>query len=422
VIPRRVLAAAAAVAVAALLSAPAVGAPGSLDHRFGGDGVVTAFATGGVATAVGIDRAGRIVVAGYTVRGGVDVAVARFRPNGTFDPRFGTGGRVRIDLGGADAAFDLAIEPAGDIAVAGRTSAAGAADMFALVLDPTGTPVPTFGTNGVARVAFGWKLQGANAVAVAPNGRLVLGGYTSNGAAIRSAVVRLRSDGALDPTFSHDGRATVDVSAGGDQVNDLLALPGGRVVAAGSADAGLVPQVALFRLRSDGSLDPTFGTAGITRTNLGAGGDVGNALTATADHHLVVVGLAGNEGRDDWGVARYGPGGRPDPAFGSRGIVVLPFGGAVDEALDVAARGPNLLIVGRIHSAAKGDNAGVVRLRPNGTPDPDFGAGGTVRVDLAGSTDVARAVAIQPNGRIVLAGEGRRGGIPRFVLARLLAT
>ncbi len=101
---------------------------------------------------------------------------------------------------------------------------------------------------------------------------------------------------------------------------------------------------------------------------------------------------------------------------------MVPFTAAFDEALAVVPTGSRLVIVGRIHTAASGDDAGVIRLGANGHLDPTFGSGGVVRIDLAGSTDVARAVALQPNGRIVIAGEGRRGGVPRFLIARLLGT
>ena len=420
---RRVAVVAAVLAPALVVALAASAAPGSLDRRFGGDGIVTAFTGGGVATAVGIDHEGRIVVAGSTTDGGVDVAVARLRPNGTFDPSFGHGGKVRVDLGGADDAFDLAIGPGDGIAIAGRTSSTAGARMFVLRLNASGAPVPTFGTDGVAFVGFGWSLQSANAVAFARKGRLVLGGYTSNGSAIRSAVARLLGDGTLDPAFGGDGRVTLNLSAAGEQVNDLLVLPGGRIVAAGSADVGLQPQVALFRLDPDGSLDTGFGTSGgVTRTDLGPGPDAGNALAMTADRHLVVAGLAGNGGRSDWGVARYGAGDISTPRSARGGS---SWSRSRPRSTKPSGSCPPVRVwsfVGRIHTASSGDDAGVIRLDANGHLDPTFGSGGVVRIDLAGSTDVARAVALQPNGRIVVAGEGRRGGVPRFLIARLLST
>jgi len=404
------------VMVAVLLPVPPAGAaPGARDPRFDGDGVATAFLSGSGATAVVIDRLGRIVVAGSTTDG--DVGLARFLPRGVLDPTFGTGGRLLIDLGGVDEAFALALAPDGGLAVAGRTTVAGASSMFVLRLDAAGAPVATFGTGGVATVTFGWRLQGANAVRFDRTGRIVAAGYTSNGAAIRSALVRLRADGTPDPAFGDDGRVTLDVSAGGETVNGLIVLPGGRIVAAGTADVGLEPRFDLFRLNANGTRDTTFGTSGgITRTDVGGAG-VGNAIARTPDGHLVVAGQAG----DGWGIARYGGGGRLDPGFGAGGVVALPFTPGFDQALGVAAAGSALIVVGRIRSAATGDDAGIVRLRTTGALDPTFGTGGVVRLDLAHGTDVARSVALQRNGKIVIAGTGTRGGVPRFLVARLLA-
>jgi uncharacterized delta-60 repeat protein len=405
-----------------VLAMPAAGAPGDLDPRFDGDGIATAFAAGGLATSVAVDHAGRIVAAGYTLDGAVDVGVARFLPNGSLDRRFGTGGKVRLDLGGSDLAFGLAVAPNDGLAVVGRTTTGGADRMFVIRLDANGTRVTTFGTNGVRLVTFGGTRQAATAVAFTPDGRVVVGGYSSNGVSIRSAVARLLPDGRFDTTFDADGRVSLDLSVGAEQVNDLLVLPGGRIVAAGYAEVGGVPAFSLLRLLPTGTLDPSFGTGGVTRTSLGPGPDLGNALALTPDRHLVVVGQAGNGGKDDWGVVRYGFRGRLDPTFGTGGVVVVPFTGSFEEATDVVASGPRLVVVGRIHHAGTGDDVGAIRLTEGGALDATFGTGGVVRVDLHGSTDDARAMARQSNGKVVIAGEGWRDRGPRFLVVRLLAS
>ena len=419
-IPLIALAITALVALVAL-AIPAAGAPGDLDPRFDADGIATAFAAGGLATSVAVDHAGRIAVAGYTLDGAVDVGVARFLPNGSFDRHFGAGGKVRLDLGGSDFAFDVAAAPDDGLAIVGRTTTGGVDRIFVVRLAANGTPVATFGTNGVRILGFGGTRQAAIAVAFTPHGRLVLGGYTSNGVTIRSAVARLLPDGTFDATFDADGRVSLDLSSGAEQVNDLLVLPDSRIVAAGYAEVGGVPAFSLFRLRPTGALDPSFGTGGVTRTSLGPGPDLGNALALMPDRHLVVAGQAGNGGKDDWGVIRYGFRGRPDPSFGTGGVVVVPFTASFEEATDVVAAGSRLVVVGRIHHAGSGDDVGAVRLKTGGGLDPTFGTGGVVRVDLHGSTDDARAVALQSNGKVVIAGEGWRDRGPRFLIVRLLA-
>jgi uncharacterized delta-60 repeat protein len=316
----------------------------------------------------------------------------------------------------------VAVAPDDGLAVFGRTTTGAVERVFVIRLDATGDPVATFGTNGVRILGFGGTRQAATVVAFTTHGRVVLGGYTSNGVSIRSAVARLLPDGRFDATFDGDGRALLDLSVGAEQVNDLLALPDGRIVAAGYAEVGGVPAFSVFRLRSTGALDVSFGVGGITRTNVSPGPDLGNGLASTPDHHLVVVGHAGNGGKDDWGIVRYGFRGRLDPTFGTGGVVVVPFTGAFEEATDVAAAGSRLVVVGRIHHAGSGDDLGAIRLTTDGGLDPTFGTGGIVRVDLKGSTDDARAVAKQRNGKMVIAGEGRRHRGPRFLVVRLLTS
>ena len=117
---RRLLILVLAACALAASAAPSAGAEaGALDRTFGDDGIVTAFPHGAVATAVGIDAERRITAVGYTVDAQADVVAARYRPDGTLDPTFGTNGRARFDLGGIDNAFDVAVTPAGGLAIAG---------------------------------------------------------------------------------------------------------------------------------------------------------------------------------------------------------------------------------------------------------------------------------------------------------------
>ena len=406
-----------------LLAASAEAAPGDLDTSFGGDGLVGAFPKGSIATAVAVDPGGRIVVVGYTLDGHVDVAVARFLADGTPDPAFGGGdGRVRVDLGGADYAFDLALDAGGGMAIAGQRTTDDADVAFVVRLGHRGAPTSAFGGgDGIVTVDYGKRYQGASALAFTPKGRLVLGGFTSNGATSRSALARLMPDGRRDGSFSNDGLLTLGLSGGAEQVNDLLVLQDGWIVAAGYAEVGLQPRFSLMRVRGRGVLDATFGTtAGFTLTNLGPGADIGNALTLQPDGKLVLVGSAANGPRDDWGLARYGFRGRPDPTFDRDGILILPFTAAAEEATGVVPWGSRLVVAGRAHDATTGDDLTIVRLKSGGGLDTTFGGDGKVLVDggTAG-TDTAHAVALQSNGKIVVVGETWRHKAPRFVVTRL---
>jgi len=410
-------------AVASVVTAahPAIAAPGTLDPTFSHDGIATAFGAGSVATAVAVDHAGRTVVVGYTVDGHVDVAVARFRPDGTLDPSFSGNGRVRMTLG-ADAAlaFDVAIAGDDGLAIAGRWTGGGVEDSFVLRLDPAGEPVAAFGVDGLATVNFG-KQESANAVAFAPSGAIDIGGYASNGITMRSALARLRPAGTLDPAFDGDGRFFLDLSAGAEQVNDLVVLPRGDIVAGGYAEYGTLPRFAMLRVHANGALATAFGHGGVTRTDLGPGADIANAIAVTGAGGFVLAGSAANAGHGDWGIVRYTPRGLPDPTFGTGGVVILTWSAAPEAADNLVPIGGKLVVAGRIHRASTGDDVGVVRLRANGTLDPTFATSGVARVDVAGGTDAAHGVTLQPNGKIVAAGETWSRGVPRFLVIRLTA-
>lgn len=413
-------------ALAGLLTAafPVVAVPGDLDPSFSEDGVATAFTDGGIATAVAVDPAGRILVAGYAPGGGVDVAIARFLPDGTRDTAFGGGdGRARIDVGASDYGLDMVVLPDGGVAVTGVSIDAGQRDRpFVVRLGPRGVPSASFGGDGIVFVDFQRPSQATNAIAVTPRGRLVVGGFASNGTAIRTAVARLLSDGRRDRSFSGDGRLLMDLSDGSEAVHDLLVLEDGRIVLAGEADVGVQPRFLLVRLLGSGERDGAFGlSSGVTRTDVGRGADVAFALTRQSDGKYVLAGHAANGGRRDWGVARYGIRGRPDDTFVGDGTSVIRFTEAAEEAADVVAQGRRILIVGRARHAGTTDLA-VVRLKSGGVLDPTFGGGdGLATVDIGGATDAARAVALQENGRIVIAGETWVDRLPRFLVVRMRA-
>jgi uncharacterized delta-60 repeat protein len=398
--------------------APSAGAEaGALDRTFGDDGIVTAFPHGAVATAVGIDAERRITVVGYTVDAQADVVAVRFRPDGTLDPTFGTSGRARFDLGGIDDAFDVAVTPAGGLAIAGRRTK-GEDRMFVLRVRPGGTRQRSFGRRGVALVDFEKPRQGADAVAFTPQDRIVIGGYTSNGVFARSAFARLSGTGALDRGFAGDGRASFEVGTGSEQINDLLVLAGGGILAAGVAENAQDPKFSLVKLTGSGRPDTTFGVGGdgVSTFDVAAGPDAANALTIAADGDLLLAGSTGNQG--DWAVVATRPNGVLDHTYGDRGRVVLRLAHAFEEATDIVAGGARALVVGRIHGT--GDDIGVVRLKEGGALDATFSGNGIVRIDVSGTTDAASAAALQANGRLVVAGQTWRGGEPRFVVARLL--
>ena len=404
-------------ALLVVLPMPAHAAPALLDPVFGGDGIVTAFPDGAIATAVGIDAERRIVAVGYTTGRHVDVVIARFKPNGTPDTSFGANGHRHYDLGGADYAFDAAVIPNGGVVVVGRRSNAHDR-MFVLRVRPDGTRQPSFGHHGVTFIDFGKPLQSANAVDLTQQGRIVVGGYTTNGVGARSALARLSPRGRLDKGFGGDGKVSFDVGSGAEQINDVRVLPGGAIVAAGDAENGQNPRFSVLRVTSDGKLDQSFGTAddGSSTFDVATGPDIANALAIAANGDYLLAGYAGAHA--DPAVLAVRHNGLLDTSYGSHGHVVIRLANAFEEAADIVRQGGQAILVGRIRG--NHDDLGVIRLKAGGALDTSFSVDGILRIDVNGSTDAGADGLLQPNGKLVVAGQTWHGSAPHFLLVRLL--
>jgi uncharacterized delta-60 repeat protein len=304
--------------------------------------------------------------------------------------------------------------------VAGERSSADSDRFVVQRYRPDGSLDPGFGNAGTALTGFGRRFQSANAVAITALGRIVVAGSTSNGITSRSAIARYMPDGRLDRGFGHDGRVTTDVSRSAEQFTDLAVQPDGRIVAAGWAEVSLVPVFMAARYLTNGRLDPSFDGDGIARVDVAPGADRANAVVLQSDGKVVLAGEASASGRDEWGVIRLGPRGHVDPTFARHGRLVTDFGSGFDEANAIAVQGNGKMLVAGIIQGADGGDIGVLRLKPDGGHDRSFGAGGRTLTDVAGGPDAARDLTIASNGKIVVTGEATRERIRRFVVCRYL--
>jgi uncharacterized delta-60 repeat protein len=379
--------------------------PGDLDPSFDGNGKKT-FTFGGTdaAQAVLVQPNGRIVVAG----GGTAASsfcVARLRANGTFDTTFGPRGKRTITFGGEqESAFGAALQPDGRIVLVGDS------DFRVAVarLNPNGSLDTTFSGDGKRTFSWG-PISRATAVVVMPNGKLLLAGFSGPETG-NIQVARLSANGALDTTFGLGGIAKSDF--GGDDFGHAMARQAnGRILVAGRSAPTFPTDPALgavvTRLRSIGELDPDF--AGDGRLTLPGSSNARAVLVQPQDGKIVVAGTA--DGSQMMTVSRLMRNGSPDPTFDGDGTATIGFAAVLTTG---AALQPDGKIV--VAGSSSGDFA-VARLNRDGSPDAGFGTAGRATVDFGGPT-FANAVALQPNGRIVIAGQRTAGD--DFAVARLL--
>ncbi len=217
--------------------------------------------------------------------------------------------------------------------------------------------------------------------------------------------------GDLDPTFGSGGIVLTDFG-GADEAYAVLVLPDGKLIAGGEFDPPGTPldDFALARYTRAGALDPLFSGDGRVTTDFG-GFDNVNGVVRDAGGNIVAAGhtTAGN----DFALARYTAAGELDPSFDGDGKVTTDFGG-FEFGRDVAIQPDGKLVV--VGNA--GGNFGVARYNHDGSLDATFGASGKVTTDFGGTNDLALAVRLQADGRIVAAGHTPSGGNGDFALAR----
>jgi uncharacterized delta-60 repeat protein len=416
------------VAACALTVSAALAGAGDLDPSFGGDGtVLTGFEAGSHegASAVAVQPDGKIVVVGSTTSVAVsEFALVRYEPDGSLDPAFGAGGRVVTDLGpGSGVASAVALQADGKIVVAGQ-SIASTRDFAIARYMPDGSLDPSFGGDGVVLTDVGGE-DGASGVAVQPDGRIVAAGFSAAAgfAAVDFALARYEPNGDLDSTFDGDGKVVTDIAGAQDGANGVAIQPDGRIVAVGlTSSFGFGGDFVLARYLANGALDASFDGDGKAITDLGGPlTDQAVALALQPDGKLVAAGASGGFGNFDFALARYAPDGGLDPAFGAGGKVLTDLGG-LDTAWGVAIHADGKIVaVGS--SASQGgseDDFAVVRYTSRGALDPTFAGDGKTLTSFGDSRERAAGVAIQPDGKIVVVGGSNANDVGDIAVARYL--
>ncbi len=342
---------------------------GTLDTSFGGDGIGEYdFSQNDTFDAMVVDATGRPVLAGYSYVAGqfVDpkVAVARVRTDGALDTTFNGTGTFFKQLQGSSVELGA----------------------------------------GVARQAIG-----ANA------GKLVVVGSTDAGSQTDVALVRYTTAGALDTSFSSDGKATGDDSGRNDAPNGVAVQSDDKIVVVGTSyGTSGRPRATVMRFNTNSGLDTTFGSGGISGVEQGSNANEWNAVTLQADGKIVVGGTVSSSPANwDLMLARYTTGGALDTSFGSNGLYMASLGGSYDEIEAVAVQDDGKILAGGFTYVGQKQHFVLLRLTSSGALDTSFSGDGKV-ITETGNGEFPRneitGIAVQRDGRIVVGGNGNDGG------------
>ncbi len=418
----------------AVTAPPAGAAPSDLDPSFGGTGSV-ALNLGAETHAETIARDvartpdGKLVVAGTDSVNGQgtkrDFLAARLAPDGSLDPTFGGDGiaTARFDDISLDEVNAVAVQPDGKVVVAGVTiqSFNGGSSRVAVArFGADGQLDATFGTGGLATVAFGTtnSFKQANAIALDSVGRIVLGvsGPLVSGTVNAFTAIRLTTNGTPDTTFSDDGIAQV---AGGNPVTAAVAVGAGDSVLVAGRNA-TSSRTEFVRFTAAGVADTSFGTAGKSI------GPVeicrfGCALTIDQSGRPLIAGRLGLNAI----VQRLQPTGGLDTAFANVGTATLHFGHYSASAIDVSVDSTGRVVVtgSTADQNSTESDVGVARLADDGSLDATFDGDGEAAFDITGSTATGVGVVLDAADNLVVVALDDPPGPPeRIGVARLLAT
>ena len=426
-----------------------------LDNTFGSNGTVRSYFPSGdssydQASTIAIQSDGKIVAAGLSLANASPAgafALARYDTNGQLDATFGSGGFVRSASDGWWA-HAMVIQPDGKIVVAGD------ADFLNADYGVVGFGVKRFNTDGSADHSFGTSGESdvivvnhlpisnfalddhANSVALQSDGQIVVAGQfnnyadTASGSHVEFTLVRFNSNGTVDSSFGIHG-SVMNYIAGGDSTTDVansVAIQqDGKIVAAGSSydpydPSGNFMAVALARYDTNGTLDTTFGVNGTERVALpggGGGDDEAHSVAIQPDGKILVGGFSVTAsgphqgGGTEFAVARFNADGSLDQTFGSGGasLTYIYGGDSASDKADAMALQPDgkIVLAGKTFFTSGNTNDGfaIARFDNDGTLDRTFGTYGTAFNIFPGgdsTDDEALAVLVQPDGKPVTAG------------------
>ncbi len=384
-------------------------APGDLDSSFDGDGValIDFSGTEDFADAVEVLPDGRILVGGSTNGMQQILALALLDANGVLDTSFNDDGLFTTDPTEFGSGIkDLAVDTEGRLLALGSISP----DLALLRLNTDGTLDASF-DGGLVRIGTGGFSNHATSILLQPDGKVVIAGDELD----QFLLARFNADGTPDLGFSGDGFSDELVPGGASAALVRIFLDGDKIVAIGRTSIG--NDVVAARYESDGDLDLSFDGDGFDTYD-------GGGLSLIRDVVRLPDGkfLIGGEFNTDLGFVRLNADLTLDTDFGVGGTLDHDFPAVINESLGGMAVQANGKIVAAVTSGSGlAQVAMAARFNPDGSIDTGFGVGGLATADfLPGFQNGTDAIALQTDGKIVVAGSADGASGNDFGVARLI--
>jgi uncharacterized delta-60 repeat protein len=373
---------------------------------------------------VAAQRDGKIVVAGYAEVGGVDqFALVRYNSDGSLDTSLNSNGKVTTAAGtGTCKGEGVALQDDGKIVVVGYSFNAGGQSCFTVLrYGADGSLDTNFGDSGKVTTTVA-KQSSADSLALQSDGKIVVAGNAFiDGNNNDFAVVRYNANGTLDSNFNQTGKTTADFGA--HDFGHSVAVHGdGRIVVAGYTTNENKKQCGLACFKANGSLDTSFNGTGKAKTDFGGDGDAeGQGVTVQTDGKVVVAGNATVAGIQQFALARYNVDGTLDTSFGGTGRVLTAVGISGSNGTGVALQKDGKIVVAgyAVKNSGRGYDFACLRYNSDGNLDQGFGDHG--KVTTAVGDGKANSIAVQDD-KIIVAGSAYAGDTSEFAVVRYQAS
>ena len=307
---------------------------------------------------------------------------------GELDPEFGVDGRVAIEIGThGDRTQAVAIQSDGKILLGGA-STDGDSRAFSLIrLMADGSPDASFNGDGTVQLDIAGGDDEILALGLTPDGHILAAGYTTNRTDRDFALLRFNSDGSLDTDFGKQGRVFTSVGNSDDEITALVALNNGAVLVAGSAAGTNGRVIVLARYLADGRLDPGFADHGLSLTGIGRD-VVAQGMVVAGDGRIIISGSYTDGVKPRMLLVGFTPDGLVDGDFGENGVAPAAYTEKISEGYGIfQAVGGDFFIAGSVGVEGERD-AALFHFAAQGTPDMSFGEDGVLISAIGPEDDV----------------------------------
>ncbi len=261
----------------------------------------------------------------------------------------------------------------------------------------------SFGKNGLVETRVGHYVDKAQSIVVQPDGKILVTGSSSNSSNLDFALVRYMPDGSLDTSFHFNGQVVTVVGSDDDAALGVALQDDGKIVTCGYTFNGKDRDFALLRVTENGDLDADFGVNGIVTLPVGSGNDIAAAVAIQSDGAILVSGSVEDSTGKVGALVRFLPNGSLDYSFGKAGMVLVDVGSNAEIAAMAIQKDKSIVLAGSYEEKEQRQVL-LVRLLPDGLLDAGFGVDGVAETPEGTKDTTGRGLWLQEDGAILVTG------------------